>query len=214
MMNTPDVSTAEPGAARRPLHPLVAAAAVAVIVLCATGVAALTGLLPRPWAQSAPEAAVAAGEPPAAGAGPTAAAAAPAAAAVSSAPRASAAPAASAACAECGTVVSVRQLQVPAGRSGPNIIGAVAGGVVGGVVGNQFGGGHGREALTLLGAAGGALAGHEIERNIRGQQTVTRHEMSVRMADGSLRTFRSDAPFALAAGDAVRVENGRAVPLY
>ena len=35
----------------RRLHPLVAAAAVAVIALCAVGIAALTGLLPAPWAR-------------------------------------------------------------------------------------------------------------------------------------------------------------------
>lgn len=40
--------------------------------------------------------------------------------------------------------------------------GTVAGGVVGAVVGNQFGGGTGRTVLTGVGAAGGALAGHEL----------------------------------------------------
>jgi len=198
------------------LHPLITAAAIAVIALCAVGVAAMTGLLPRLSAQSVPE------EPPA----PAVAAApadthTPAAAAGPASKPAPAQPAAArpadprpaSACAECGTVESVREVKVPVGSQGPNVIGAVAGGVVGGVVGNQFGGGHGRDALTVLGAVGGALAGHEIERNIRGQQTVTRYEMSVRMADGSLRTFHSEAPFALASGDHVKVENGRVVLL-
>jgi uncharacterized protein YcfJ len=37
--------------------------------------------------------------------------------------------------------------------------------MVGGLVGNQFGHGNGRSAMTLAGAAGGAYAGHAIEKN-------------------------------------------------
>ena len=66
-----------------------------------------------------------------------------------------------------------------------HLIGTIAGGVAGGVVGNQFGGGNGKTALTVLGAVGGALAGREVERNIRQQQTVTHYELTVRMSDGS-----------------------------
>jgi len=170
----------------------------------------MTGLLPRLSAQSAPQEASSLSAAPAEPPAPAAAASRPApAAAAKPAPRG----AAPVVCAECGTVESVREVRVPVANQGPNLVGTVAGGVVGGVVGNQFGGGHGRDALTVLGAVGGALAGHEIERNIRGQQTVTRYEMSVRMTDGSLRTFHSEAPFALASGDHVRVENGRVVLL-
>ena len=43
--------------------------------------------------------------------------------------------------------------------------GAVIGGVLGGVVGNQFGHGLGRAAMTGVGAAGGAIAGNNVERN-------------------------------------------------
>ncbi|WP_057046366.1 glycine zipper 2TM domain-containing protein, partial [Bordetella pertussis] len=116
------------------------------------------------------------------------------------------------ACATCGVVEGIRTVQVPVRDDSNHLIGTVAGGVVGGVVGNQFGGGHGRDALTVLGAVGGALAGREVERNIREQQTVTHYELTVRMSDGSRRQFRSAQPFAFASGDRVRVENDQLLP--
>ena len=41
--------------------------------------------------------------------------------------------------------------------------GAIVGAVVGGVLGNQVGKGDGKTAATVLGAAGGAYAGNEIQ---------------------------------------------------
>ncbi len=170
-----------PTGARR-IHPLFASAAVAVIVLCAVGVAATLGWLPRSPAQGGvPEG------------GPSMSAE-------------------QAACSTCGVVESVRQVQVPKRDDSNHIIGTVAGGMVGGVVGNQFGGGHGKDALTVLGAVGGALAGREVERNIRQQETVTQYELTVRMADGSQRLFHSAQPFAYGQGAQVRVENNQLLP--
>ncbi|CFP52082.1 Uncharacterised protein [Bordetella pertussis] len=60
--------------------------------------------------------------------------------------------------------------------------------------------------------AGGVVAGREVERNIREQQTVTHYELTVRMSDGSRRQFRSAQPFAFASGDRVRVENDQLLP--
>jgi len=202
--------------ARRAIHPLVAAAAIAVIVMCTVGVAAVMGWLPSPSAN--PHA-----DEPVAEAGPEDANLAPAQGAqASAAPRPQAqaqapAPAqrpapqspAPQACATCGVVESVRQVQVPVKDNSDHLIGTIGGGVVGGVVGNQFGGGSGKTALTVLGAVGGALAGREVERNIRQQQTVTHYELTVRMNDGSTRQFRSAQPFAFASGDHVRVENNQ-----
>lgn len=185
--------------ARRAIHPLVAAAAIAVIVMCTVGVAAVMGWLPSPSAN--PHA-----DEPVAEAGPEDANLAP-------APQAAVPPApqspAPQACATCGVVESVRQVQVPVKDNSDHLIGTIGGGVVGGVVGNQFGGGSGKTALTVLGAVGGALAGREVERNIRQQQTVTHYELTVRMNDGSTRQFRSAQPFAFASGDHVRVENNQ-----
>ncbi len=85
-------------------------------------------------------------------------------------------------CAHCGVVQSV----TPVTRKGEGTgIGAVAGGVIGGVVGNQMGGGSGKDAMTVIGAVGGGIAGHEIEKR---QRSTTEYQIRVRMADGTLRT--------------------------
>ncbi|MFF7059262.1 glycine zipper 2TM domain-containing protein [Achromobacter spanius] len=210
---------------RSGLHPLVAAAAIAVIVMCAVGVAAVMGWLPSPSAnphadtpvvEAGPEGAnlaPAPGEQPAPQqaqqSAPQTQQARPASA---SAPRAAAPAPAKQACQSCGVVETIRQVQVPVKDNSDHLVGTIGGGVVGGVVGNQFGGGSGKTALTVLGAVGGALAGREVERNIRQQQTVTHYELTVRMSDGSARQFRSAQPFAFASGDHVRVENNQLLP--
>lgn len=212
---------------RRGLHPLVAAAAIAVIVMCSVGVAAVMGWLPTPsatphaedpaLAQPGPEAANLAPAQPATPGQPQAPAARPPAQAQAQQPLAQGRPApapapAAQACRNCGVVESIRQVQVPVKDNSDHLVGTIAGGVAGGVVGNQFGGGSGKTALTVLGAVGGALAGREVERNIRQQQTVTHYELTVRMNDGSSRQFRSAQPFAFASGDHVRVENNQLLP--
>ncbi|AMH05712.2 glycine zipper 2TM domain-containing protein [Achromobacter xylosoxidans] len=212
---------------RRGLHPLVAAAAIAVIVMCSVGVAAVMGWLPTPsatphaedpaLAQPGPEAANLAPAQPATPGQPQAPAARPPAQAQAQQPQAQGRPApapapAAQACRNCGVVESIRQVQVPVKDNSDHLVGTIAGGVAGGVVGNQFGGGSGKTALTVLGAVGGALAGREVERNIRQQQTVTHYELTVRMNDGSSRQFRSAQPFAFASGDHVRVENNQLLP--
>jgi outer membrane lipoprotein SlyB len=102
---------------------------------------------------------------------------------------AAAAPAAPAACSSCGVIESVTPFQQKGEGSG---IGAVAGGVVGGVIGNQMGGGNGKKAMTVLGAIGGGMAGHEIEKR---QRSTTLYSVKVRMEDGTLRTVtQSTAP--------------------
>ncbi len=218
-MNT-STSTASP---RRGLHPLLAAAAIAVIVMCSVGVAAVLGWLPSPSANPHADQAVTEAGPEDANLAPAPAAEPPGAgrpagqmreaqqAQAVPAPRPAAAPAQQA-CASCGVVETIRQVQVPAKDDSNHLVGTIAGGVAGGVVGNQFGGGNGKTALTVLGAVGGALAGREVERNIRQQQTVTHYELTVRMNDGSKRQFRSAQPFSFASGDHVRVENNQLLP--
>lgn len=101
-------------------------------------------------------------------------------------------------CSTCGVVEGVREVKVKGEGSG---IGAVAGGVLGAAVGNQMGKGNGRKAMTVLGAVGGGLAGHEVEKQVRSE---TVYEVRVRMDDGTLRTFtRKTAP---APGSRVTVE--------
>jgi outer membrane lipoprotein SlyB len=84
-------------------------------------------------------------------------------------------------CTTCGVIEAVTPFKKKGEGSG---IGAVAGGVVGGVLGNQVGGGNGRKAMTVLGAVGGGMAGHEIEKR---QRSTTLYAVKVRMEDGSLR---------------------------
>lgn len=110
-------------------------------------------------------------------------------------------------CPSCGTVESVRAVAVKGQGSG---IGAVAGGVTGALLGNNIGGGNGRTAATILGAAGGAYAGNEIEKNTRKH---TSYRIRVRMADDSIRTlYQREAP-GVSAGDRVKIVDGTVVQL-
>ena len=62
---------------------------------------------------------------------------------------------------------------------------AILAAVVVPTVTNQIGKGDGRKAMTVVGAVGGGLAGHEIEKRARSE---TVYSVKVRMDDGSLRT--------------------------
>jgi outer membrane lipoprotein SlyB len=105
-------------------------------------------------------------------------------------------------CRQCGVVETVRQVHVKGQGTG---LGAVAGGVTGAIVGSQFGRGNGRTAMGVVGAAGGAFAGHQIEKNVR---TTTSYRVIVRMEDGSARTVYQSAAPAFGVGEKVRVNNG------
>lgn len=85
-------------------------------------------------------------------------------------------------------------------------VGAVAGGVLGGVVGNQFGKGDGKKAMTVVGAVGGAVAGHEIEK--QHNQKVVGYRVRVQLDNGETRTFEPPQLDGLKIGDRVRVEQG------
>jgi len=82
--------------------------------------------------------------------------------------------------------------------------GAVIGGVLGGVIGNQFGHGLGRAAMTGVGAAGGAIAGNNVERNYK--TAVVGYRVHVRLDNGSTRTFQRKDIGNLHVGDRVRLD--------
>ena len=105
-------------------------------------------------------------------------------------------------CTNCGVVTSVNAVKQQGEGSG---LGAVAGGVVGGLLGNQIGGGTGKKIATVAGAAGGAFAGHQVEKNMK---STTTYDVTVKMDDGAVRTFPYDAQPAFQAGSRVRVVNG------
>jgi outer membrane lipoprotein SlyB len=164
--------------AKTRIHPLVAGAAVAVIVAAGVAVAAITGYLPGSNAEMAPSAKPAT-------------------------PQASH-PAqqrqhVAAVCHDCGVIVEVKEVDVLGKGTG---IGAVAGGVGGAVLGHEIG--DGSRAGTAVGAVVGAVAGHQIERKAREHK---KYEISVRMNDGSTKaiTDESGNPLAWKSGDKVRV---------
>ena len=169
----------------RKTHPLVLGAAASVMVVSLVGTAAITGLLPS--ARSDKSEVPAQAGAPAAGSVPHVR---PKLAAYSNE------------CTACGTVKSIRTVELKGNATG---LGAVAGGLTGAVVGNQIGRGNGNTAMTILGAAGGALAGNEIEKNVKKRYA---YRVTVRMDDGSYRTFSQSSAPALAIGEHVRIVNG------
>jgi len=185
------------------IHPLVAGAAVAVIIAAGVAVAAVTGKLPGSKADNAVVQAMSADIPATQPAKP-----------VQHQPKpqvASAKPATQpkpvALCKDCGTIVEVKEVDVAGKGTG---VGAVAGGVGGAVIGRQIGE---NRAGTAIGAVVGAVAGHQIERQAR---THKRYDITVRMNDGSTRQFsdESGTPIALKSGDKIRIaQDGSLKPL-
>ena len=105
-------------------------------------------------------------------------------------------------CHDCGRVESVQPVQSQASPSG---VGVVGGAVVGGLLGNQVGGGTGRTLATIAGAVGGGYAGNEVEKRTR---TATTYQVRVRMEDGQVRNFPFNSQPNWRQGDRVRVVDG------
>ena len=177
------LSAADPQVRQRPMHPLLTVAAVSLTVFSLLGLGAIFGLIPSASSEPAGDGAVA--QTAAKGE------------AVSPKP-----PNNRPACASCGIVENIRAVQSEGDASG---LGAVAGGVTGALVGNQMGKGGGNTAMTLLGAAGGALAGNSIEKNMNRQ---TAYRITIRMDDGAYRSISQSHVPAVAVGDKVKVVNG------
>jgi outer membrane lipoprotein SlyB len=182
------------------LHPLIALAAVCVIVLSLTGVAAMTGLLKTSTAQEGAVPAPLAANLPA---DATAAKATDAQAAGSPATQPNAVPRPRPVVSNLGVVESVQAIKTQGDATG---MGAVAGGVLGGVLGHQVGGGNGKKVATVAGAVGGGLLGNHVEKNVRGSTT---YNVIVRMDNGERRTVKSTSANAWQVGERVRVDNGR-----
>jgi len=174
------------------MSPLAAGAAVSVIVFSMVGVAAMTGLLPVASSQK--------GESGSATASSAAGSSGKAAGVERRVERSAAG--SSQTCASCGTVESIRTVELKGEATG---LGAVAGGVTGAIVGNQFGNGRGQTAMAVLGAAGGAYAGNEIEKNVKKHYS---YRVTVRMDDGTYRTISQTSPPTVAVGAKVRVNDG------
>jgi outer membrane lipoprotein SlyB len=108
-------------------------------------------------------------------------------------------------CQNCGRVLTVKSVKVKGQSSG---VGAVTGGILGGALGHQFGGGSGKTAMTVVGVAGGAYAGNEIEKNANSKLV---YKVSVKMDYGEIRSFTLHGQPGFGEGDRVRVIDGRPV---
>ncbi|MBI2311838.1 MAG: glycine zipper 2TM domain-containing protein [Betaproteobacteria bacterium] len=171
------------------LYPMMILAAISVIVFSVLGIAAITGHMPTAFSQKSGAAAT---EP--------ASAVQPARRAASSTPRGMVA---AGVCGNCGVVESVRIVTLKGDGSG---VGAVTGGLAGAILGNQVGGGNGRTATTLLGAAGGAYVGNEVEKNMKKSSAF---RITVRMDDGTYRSVTQGSEAGIAVGQRVKVVDGR-----
>ena len=105
-------------------------------------------------------------------------------------------------CSNCGNVESVREITQRAQGSG---VGAAGGAILGGLLGNQVGSGHGRQLATVAGAVGGAVVGNQVEGNMKATHS---YEIRVRLDDGSSRTFHQQNAPGWHTGDRVRVVKG------
>jgi outer membrane lipoprotein SlyB len=99
-------------------------------------------------------------------------------------------------CALCGSVESIRTVEVRDEAGG-----ALAVGPTGAAVGKDG-------STTILGTAGGAASGSEIETSVKKRYA---YRVTVRMDDGSYRTVSLSSQPALAVGDKVRVVEGKLV---
>ncbi|WP_374580916.1 glycine zipper 2TM domain-containing protein [Pseudoduganella sp.] len=215
-------------------HPMLLIAAIAVVLFCGVGIAAIMGWLPSSGATMGPPvaeapvpvgaqdnmgpppapAAYAAGRAPAAdssgysGAGSYGAgapAATPAAAPPLAAHAPAPAPAAAPTPAICRSCGVVESVRTIKQRAEGSGLGAAGGAILGGLLGNQIGSGSGRKVATVAGAVGGAVVGNQVEGNMK---ATTHYEVRVRMEDGKVRTISSSSA-SWQPGEPVKVVKGR-----
>lgn len=106
-------------------------------------------------------------------------------------------------CDTCGVVESVRSVEHQAQQGSG--LGAAAGAILGGVLGHQVGNGNGRKLATVAGAVGGGFAGNAIEKR---NHTSTTYEVRVHMENGSTRTFTPSSQPDWRSGDRVKIVDG------
>lgn len=189
------------------INPLIATAAVAVILFSVVGIGVMTGVIPN--SRSSPDAlsqadTKAAPAPEHKSGAPAAPKHSPARVAANE-PAHQPAPAASRICADCGVIETINVVDRKGAGSG---MGAVGGAVVGGLLGNQVGSGRGNTAATVVGAVGGAVVGNEVEKRVK---STKEYHVSVRMDDGNVRDITFDTAPAYAVGEKVKVIDGKLV---
>lgn len=103
---------------------------------------------------------------------------------------------------QMGVVESVRQVTIEGTESG---IGTVSGAAIGGIAGSEIGGGKGQTIATILGAVGGAVAGHAIEQNVTTKPGL---EITVKLDSGRMLAVTQEADEQFKPGERVRVLTG------
>jgi outer membrane lipoprotein SlyB len=220
------------------LHPLLTIAAISVTLFSAVGVAALTGVIPHSKGQTNDAAPVVAQAPaaepmPAPQAAPapeatpapqpakkhvakkhvpvkvatveTPAMTPPASVPVAQAPQPIEAPKPVVKPGRFGTVAAVREVELKGDAKG---VGAVGGGLAGAVLGHNIG--DHNKIVTVLGAAGGALLGNQIEKTAR---ATKQWELTVNFDDGSNEVVKSATQPVWHQGDRVRLYEGTLQPV-
>jgi outer membrane lipoprotein SlyB len=110
-------------------------------------------------------------------------------------------------CTTCGTIESIRYVEEKGKGSGA---GAVVGGVAGGVIGHQFGSGRGNTVATIAGAGVGALAGNEVEKNVKKKSYYV---VTVRLDNGNKQSVSQSAKPTMKEGDRVKIVDGNRLAL-
>ena len=193
------------------VHPLIIAAAVAIVLFCGVGAAAIVGWLPSSVGSNSPtnpnsNASIGVDQP--AQVSKSVPQVRPANEAVHrarvqhNAGPAYSVSAAPTICADCGVIEAVREIETRGQGSG---VGAAGGAVLGGLLGHEVGGGRGRELATIAGVIGGAMAGNHIEGNVK---TNRSYDITVRMNGGSIRTFHQTEKPDWRSGDHVKIVDG------
>ena len=102
---------------------------------------------------------------------------------------------------ECQDVQVQKQAPV---KDEKRITGTVLGGVAGGVLGHQVGGGKGKTLATVAGAAGGALAGNQVQKNMQQSDVVTTTEKRCKTVnETSKKLIGYDVTYRLAGKEGV-----------
>ena len=115
--------------------------------------------------------------------------------------------AANAVCDTCGVVQSVNYVEKKGEASGA---GLVVGGVAGGVVGHQIGSGRGNTVATIAGAGLGALAGNQVEKNMKKKSYYV---VTVNLDNGKKKSVTYSSQPAFKEGDRVKVVDGKKLAL-
>lgn len=125
-----------------------------------------------------------------------------------SAPAASNSPQSTNVYTQYGVVQSIELVQQNVASNSGIGAGAIAGAVVGGILGHQVGSGSGNTAATVLGAAGGAYVGNQMEKNRQGTQQVNAYRFNVRLNNGTYQSITQTSSDDLRVGDRVQIDNG------